>query len=108
MRRRRMMPEERGPLVGLVVRLPDVCRCGHDVARIGAPAGPHLAELRCTMCQHHRGWLPRIAHQFLLKTVTKFGRPDTPIAIRRGRDEPRAPSSPPTARTPGIRRHHAP
>jgi hypothetical protein len=88
-------PEARG---GLAVKLPDSCRCGSDIARIGSPAGPHLAELRCTMCQQHRGWLPRAAHQFLTETINKFGRPDTPIAIRRGRSEPRASSSPPTAR----------
>jgi hypothetical protein len=78
-------PEERGPLVGLAVRLPDRCRCDSDVARIGPPVGPHLAELRCAHCGQHRGWLPRQAHSFLVETVQKFGRPVDPIAIRRGR-----------------------
>jgi hypothetical protein len=78
-------PEERSPLIGLTVRLPDHCRCGSDVARIGPPVGPHLAELRCAHCGHHRGWLPRQAHQFLTETVNTFGRPSEPIAIRRGR-----------------------
>jgi hypothetical protein len=73
------------PLYGLAVRLPDACSCGHNVARIGPPAGPHLAELRCARCEQHRGWLPRPAHQFLTETVSKFGRPTEPIAIRRGR-----------------------
>jgi hypothetical protein len=77
-------PESRGPLVGLAVRLPDVCRCGNDVARIGAPAGPHLAELYCAHCEQHRSWLPRVAHQWLTETVNKLGRPTEPIAIRRG------------------------
>jgi hypothetical protein len=94
MKRRRRITEEHGPLVGLVVRLPDVCRCGHDVARIGAPVGPHLAGLTCARCARHRGWLPRIAHQFLLETVTQFGRPDTPICIRRGGGQC-APPTPP-------------
>jgi hypothetical protein len=77
--------ESRGPLVGLAVRLPDVCRCGSDVAKIGPPVGPHLAGLRCTRCDRHCGWLPRTAHQFLTEVVNKFGRPTEPIAIRRGR-----------------------
>jgi hypothetical protein len=77
-------PEQRGPLFGLAVKLPDMCRCGNDVARVGAPVGPHLAELRCTMCPLHRGWLPRAAHRFLIEIVNRFGRPAEPIAIRRG------------------------
>ncbi len=81
-------PESRGPLVGLAVRLPDACHCGNDVARIGAPAGPHLAELYCARCERHRGWLPRSAHQCLTETVERFGRPTEPIAIRRGRGGP--------------------
>jgi hypothetical protein len=76
------LPELRGPLTGLAVRLPEHCCCGSDVARIGPPAGPHLAELRC---EHHRGWLPRQAHQFLIELINKFGRPTEPIVIRRGR-----------------------
>jgi hypothetical protein len=81
-------PEARGPLVGLAVQLPDSCRCGRDVVRIGPPVGPHLAELRCARCDRHRGWLPRAAHRLLVETVKQFGRPDTPICIRRGRGHP--------------------
>jgi hypothetical protein len=81
-------------LVGLAVKLPDLCRCGHDVVRVGRPAGRHLAELRCTWCQRHRGWLPRIAHQCLIEIVNKFGRPDTPICIRRSADQLRSPPTP--------------
>jgi hypothetical protein len=74
-----------GSLVGLSVRIPDPCRsCGHDVAKIGPTVGPHFAGLRCTRCDRHRGWLSRIAHQFLVEVVNKFGRPTEPIAIRRG------------------------
>jgi hypothetical protein len=93
-------------LLGLAVKLPDVCRCGSDIARVGAPVGPHLAELWCERCRRHRGWLPRAAHQFLVEVVNKFGRPDTPIAIRRNGQC--APAPPPEARVPGIRRHPAP
>lgn len=70
-----------GPLDGLAVRLPDRCRCGRDVARVG----PHLAALECAHCRTFRGWLPREAHQFLIEIVNKFGQPIEPIAIRRGR-----------------------
>jgi hypothetical protein len=77
------------PLGGLSVILPNSCRgCGHDVARIGPPVGPHLAGLRCTRCDRHRGWMSRTAHEFLTEVVNKFGRPTVPIAIRRGRDVP--------------------
>ena len=78
-------PEDRGPLVGLAVKLPDACRCKTNVAQIGAPCGPHLAELRCVRCERHRGWLPREAHQFLTEITSRFGRPTEPIAIRRGK-----------------------
>ncbi len=71
-------------LRGLVVSLPDTSRCGTNTVRIGVPVGPHCAELRCTSCETHRGWLPRAAHQFLTEIVNKFGRPTTPITIRRG------------------------
>jgi hypothetical protein len=79
-------PDLHESLIGLAVIIPDACRsCGHDVARIGPPVGPHLAGLRCTRCDQHRGWLSRTAHQFLTEVVNKFGRPTEPIAIRRGR-----------------------
>ena len=98
MKHRRRITEERDPLIGLAVQLPDACRCGRDVARIGPPVGPHLAELRCARCNRHRGWLPRVAHQFLLEVVTQFGRPDTPICIRRGGSQLRTPPTPPAER----------
>jgi hypothetical protein len=82
-------PSEDGPLYGLSVRLPDACRCRSYVAQIGAPVTPHLAELHCTSCSRHRGWLPREAHQFLTEVINKFGRPAAPITIRRGK-HPRA------------------
>ena len=74
-------PQPHGPLAGLAVNLPDRCRCGSNTARIGPPAGPHLAELRCGTCTTHRGWLPRAAHEFLVETINKFGRPTSPITI---------------------------
>ena len=71
------------PLRGLAVQLPDECRCGSAIARIGPPAGPHLAELRCDTCARHRGWLARATHKFISEIVQQFGRPKDPIAIRR-------------------------
>jgi hypothetical protein len=77
-------------LFGLRVSLPDPCRCGHAVTRIGEPKGPHLAALHCARCGAHRGWLPREAHTSLTEVVKQFGRPTDPIAIRRGRSAVRS------------------
>jgi hypothetical protein len=74
------------PLLDLVVTLPDACKCGAAEAVIGAGRGPHLASLRCCACEAHRGWLGHQTHSFLTKTVTQFGRPSEPVAIRRARD----------------------
>jgi hypothetical protein len=71
-------------LHGLVVRLPDSCRCGAVRATIGAGTGPHIASLRCVNCNAHRGWLPHETHSFIAEIVRLVGRPTTPIAIRRG------------------------
>ena len=72
------------PLIGLCVRLPDGCRCGAVAAIVGMGRGPHIAALQCTTCQRHRGWLPQAAAIFLLKLSELYGRPTTPITIRRG------------------------
>ena len=74
------------PLIDLVVTLPDLCKCGAAEAAIGAGRGPHLASLRCTACDAHRGWLGHQTHSFLTRIVNQFGRPPEPIAIRRARD----------------------
>ena len=80
-------PAPSNPLLDLVVTLPDVCnQCGAAEAVIGAGRGPHLASLRCRACQIHRGWVGQQTYKFLAEIVAKFGRPETPIAIRRARD----------------------
>jgi hypothetical protein len=74
-------------ILGLVVALPDVCRaCGATNAIAGESKGPHRASLRCEECTMHRGWLGSTTHAFLVEVVVKFGRPDRPIAIKRGND----------------------
>jgi hypothetical protein len=70
---------------GLVVQLPESCRCGCGLAVIGEVKGPHIASLRCANaeCRAHRGWVSRQSHASITEIVTKFGRPNEPIAIRR-------------------------
>jgi hypothetical protein len=71
-------------LLNARVRLPDACKCGDITATIGAGAGPHCAELSCSGCGAHRGWLARETYDFIKKIESKFGCPAGPIAIRRG------------------------
>jgi hypothetical protein len=44
--------------------------------------GPHAAELRCAGCDKHRGWLPKVALDFLAETTKRFGAPTHPITLR--------------------------
>lgn len=67
---------------GLVVRPPQPCRCGCDLAVVGDGKGPHAAALRCTECDVHCGWLSHATHKFITEIVSRFGRPIEPIAIR--------------------------
>jgi hypothetical protein len=81
-------PAPTDPLIGLAVRLPhDPCRCGTNVAEIGPGKGPHLASLSCRACGAHRGWISHTTHEFLTAIVNKFGCPETPIVIQRGRSD---------------------
>jgi hypothetical protein len=73
------------PPPGLAVRTPDSCKCGTNTATIGAGAGPHIASLHCVDCGAHRGWLSHEVCSFVNEAIQLFGRPTTPIAIRRGR-----------------------
>jgi hypothetical protein len=78
-------PELTEPLLGISVRLPDVCaKCGDSVAVIGAGKGMHKASLSCKACGHFRGWVSRASYDFLTAITNKFGAPTTPIVIRRG------------------------
>ena len=44
--------------------------------------GPHAAELRCADCGKHRGWLPKVALEFLAETTRRFGASTDPIVLR--------------------------
>jgi hypothetical protein len=76
-------PPSDSPLIGLVVDLQQACKCGGYVAVIGPGKGPHLASLRCEACDAHRGWLSQQTYGFINETITQFGRPTTPIKVRR-------------------------
>jgi hypothetical protein len=71
-------------LHGLVVRVPDTCKCGAVRATIGAGAGPHACSLGCVECETHRGWLSRVAYDSLIEIIPAF-RPIGPVGIPRGR-----------------------
>jgi hypothetical protein len=72
-------------LIGLTVRPDDDCpACGEGVSIIKAAKPPHVGALVCVGCGKHRGWLPRHARDFITETIKQFGRPNEPIAYRRG------------------------
>jgi hypothetical protein len=72
-------------LVGLAITLPECCpRCSGHSAVVGAGRGPHAAAILC-LCGRHLGWMSREAFSFFNETVRRFGRPTTPIQIRRNR-----------------------
>jgi hypothetical protein len=58
------------------------CGGGVTVVVIGPGAGPHVASLHCAACDRHRGWLPKTIAEFLLETISRFGRPREPITIQ--------------------------
>jgi hypothetical protein len=71
-------------ILGLVVTLPGECRnCSSPNATIGSSAGPHHARLTCAGCAGHRGWLSAESFRFITEIANKFGRPTTPIVVRR-------------------------
>jgi hypothetical protein len=82
-------------IVGLIVVPPSRCpSCSSPNATIGSSAGPHAARLTCIGCGRHRGWLSAESFGFIAEIANKFGRPTTPIVIRR-------PVPPVTAEEPG-------
>ena len=70
---------------GIEVYLPDPCQCSTCIALIGPGAGPHRASLHCRKCERHRGWLSSDSFEFITTIINKFGRPRSPIIIRRGK-----------------------
>jgi hypothetical protein len=73
------------PIVGLRVRMPRGCQvCGSYVGTIGSSCGSHAARLTCECCIH-RGWLGARETAFVIKIVSTFGCPITPIVVREWR-----------------------
>jgi hypothetical protein len=56
--------------------------CCSNVATVHIGRGPHAAELRCSDCGAHRGWLPKEAHDFVTQLAARFGAPVEPIILR--------------------------
>jgi hypothetical protein len=72
-------------VLGLHVKLPDICRCASDVATICAGNETHYAELKCRSCERHRGWLSQFTARWLESVAAKFGAPEI-ITLRRPRN----------------------
>jgi hypothetical protein len=89
-------------LVGLHIKLSRTIEvpcgeCGETAVMIGPGVGPHVASLRCTCCDRHRGWLPKPAANFLDASVILFGRPVAPITIRTSQYAPSSETAMPGA-----------
>ena len=56
--------------------------CCAPFAIIQAGQGQHAAELRCAGCGKHRGWLPKLALDFLAETARRFGAPAESLVLR--------------------------
>ena len=56
--------------------------CCNNVAIVGPGKAQHAAELRCTDCNRHRGWLRREALDFLIDLSQRFCAPAEPIILR--------------------------
>ena len=76
---------DHAPAFGLLVRLEmhRRCKCGNEMATIGHGRGPYAAELVCSRCGAHRGWLSHSTANWIGTVVSKFGAPTTPIILRR-------------------------
>jgi hypothetical protein len=71
-------------LIGQKVRLPDSCKCGSDLATIGAGDGKHAATLACPQCGSARGAISEFTLHFVESIAAKFGAPAA-ITIRADR-----------------------
>jgi hypothetical protein len=72
------------PLIGLLVELPDACRCASNVAIIGTGTQIHRAMLSCRSCGRHRGWLSKFTADWIEQVAAKFGAPEI-IKVQRSR-----------------------
>src|SRR5215470_8800060 len=75
-------------LIGLRVELTggNQC-CGNTIAEIHPGKGPHAGELRCIACGSHRGWLSKVAADWLHAVIRKFGWPTKPIRITQQKEK---------------------
>jgi len=55
--------------------------CCKNICTIGPGKVPHAAELRCTGCNQHRGWLSKSTARWIKHVATRFGAPTTPIVV---------------------------
>jgi hypothetical protein len=55
--------------------------CCGNMATLGPGKGPHAAELRCSACGRHRGWLAQEAGDFLKTITEQFGAPTEPLTL---------------------------
>jgi hypothetical protein len=71
-------------LYGLKARLAGMnCKCGHPIATIHRPAGPHHADLICDDCGAQRGEISERTAKILKGIVERWGAPTTPLILRR-------------------------
>jgi hypothetical protein len=55
--------------------------CHQNIVKISGGRGPHTAELRCVVCNAHRGWLSKFTCEFLSETVRRFGVSSEPFVV---------------------------
>jgi hypothetical protein len=70
------------PLVGIEIKLPRHCQCGHDMLHVGPGRDTHRASLQCARCGRHCGWLSHKTANFLSDVIGRFGRPIAPVHVR--------------------------
>jgi hypothetical protein len=72
-------------VVGLMVRMSrridNERPCCDNVCVIHPGKPPHVGELRCAGCGHHRGWLSHGAAEWLADAVREHGTPTGPINV---------------------------
>jgi hypothetical protein len=70
-------------VVGLALTLPEQCpRCTGRSGTLSTGRGTHRASILCA-CGKHLGWLSDTTFNFLSESIGRFGRPTSPISIRR-------------------------
>lgn len=72
---------------GLLVAMPDACRCGAATAVIGSSKAMHHAKLVCGQCGKFRAWMSAEAFNFVAAVIDVAGRPTAPIIIRNSNSE---------------------